>query len=86
MQETLRKAQEHHINPVAYAVKCVGGPIEAARICGRSRQAVDKWIVNGRLPRTEYTGETCYAEQLAAVSEGAFTAEWLLAQSTYSSS
>lgn len=72
-------------NAVAYAVNYVGGPVQAARLCGRSRQAVDKWVMNGRLPRTEYTGETCYAEKLAAASEGAFTAEWLLAQSAYRS-
>mgnify|MGYP000904615946 CR=1 FL=1 len=60
------------------AVKGVGGPVEVAKICGVTRQAVDKWLQNGFLPRTEYTGETCYAEKLAQVSGGAFTATELL--------
>lgn len=83
MQEKSEEAQAHCTNPVAYAVRCVGGPVQAARICERSRQAVDKWIMKGRLPRTEYTGETQYAQKLAEASEGAFSAEWLLALGAY---
>ncbi|WP_194150432.1 hypothetical protein [Stutzerimonas nosocomialis] len=71
---------------VAWAVDKVGGPVSAARICGVSRTAVDKWISKGALPRTEYTGESRHAERLAAASGGAFTAEDLLRSSIPSGS
>lgn len=67
--------------PLLYAVNSAGGPVQAARACSVSRQAVDKWIANGYLPRTDYTGETDYARRLseAAASRGVvFTATWLL--------
>lgn len=60
------------------AVSVIGGPQEAANICGVSVRAVYKWLAAGSLPRTEYTGETCHAEKLANASCGKFTAEWLL--------
>lgn len=56
------------MSAVAIAVDCAGGPIAAAKACGRSRQAVDKWIAKGSLPRTDYTGETDYAGKLAAAA------------------
>lgn len=62
---------------VAFAVRVVGGPIKAASICGVSRQAVDKWIARGAMPRTEYTGESNHCEALAGASAGAFEASWL---------
>ena len=40
--------------------------------------AMSKMEKRGVLPRTEYTGETKYAEILAQNSNGAFTAKWLL--------
>lgn|GEM_PF-502764 len=67
--------------PLLYAVTAAGGPVMAARACDVSRQAVDKWIANGYLPRTDYTGETNYAYRLAAAAGArgvAFTPSWLL--------
>lgn len=61
-----------------FAVDKVGGVTECARICGISPRGVYKWLHRGSLPRTEFTGETCYAKRLAEASDGAFTAEWLL--------
>lgn len=49
-----------------------------AEICGITRKAVYGWIARGRLPRTEYTGETDYAKQLEEATNGAVTAEELL--------
>jgi hypothetical protein len=49
----------------------------AAKACGVSVRAVYKWIDRGMLPRTDYTGETNYAEQLADAANGAFSADWL---------
>jgi hypothetical protein len=48
-----------------FAIQSVGGTAEAARICSRSYMAVSKWIKQGHLPRTEYTGESKYAELLS---------------------
>ena len=62
-------------NPVVAVVEAVGGAVEAAKICKRSRPAIDKWVAQGHLPRTEYTGETHYAEVLAEASGGKFTAK-----------
>lgn len=66
------------MNSISHAVEKVGGPIAAAKACGITRQAIDKWIAKGRLPRSDYTGETQYAAKLAAASDGAFTEQWLL--------
>ncbi|HET8710507.1 MAG TPA: hypothetical protein VFM32_03975 [Spongiibacteraceae bacterium] len=53
------------MNSVAIAVTAAGGPIAAAKACDKTRQAVDKWVEKGVLPRTDYTGETDYATKLA---------------------
>lgn len=39
-----------------------------ADVCGVSQRAIYKWMDNGKLPRTEYTGETNYAEKIAHAS------------------
>jgi hypothetical protein len=69
------------MNAISIAVEKVGGPVAAAKACGIRRQAVDKWLNKGSLPRTEYTGETDYARRLAEASGGQFSAAWLLAES-----
>jgi len=66
-----------NITDLKSAIEAVGGIPEAARICGLSYVAVSKWVKQGYLPRTEYSGETKYAEILAAESNGAFSAETL---------
>ncbi|MBX9753762.1 MAG: helix-turn-helix domain-containing protein [Pseudomonadaceae bacterium] len=68
------------MNAISIAIEQVGGPIGAAKACGIRRQAIDKWLIKGVLPRTDYTGETNYAERLADASSGQFTAAWLLAE------
>jgi len=59
------------------AIDQVGGPPVAAALCGLTPRGIYKWLARGSLPRTEYTGETNYAELLAAASNDAFSAEWL---------
>lgn len=66
------------MNRIKKAVGDIGGTPTAAKTCGVSTRSVNKWIAAERLPRTEYTGETSYAKKLAALSEGKFTAAWLL--------
>lgn len=53
---------------IAEAVNLAGGAIAVAKACGKSRQAVDKWIHSDKLPRTEYTGETRYAELISELA------------------
>ena len=66
------------MNALEEAIQKVGGVPKAAAACGISRNAMYKHKRKGALPRTEYTGETSYAKDLAAASNGAFTKEWLL--------
>lgn len=66
---------------VAFAFEAVGGIGAAAKICNRSYQALNKWRQAACLPRTEYTGETQYAQLLATAAKlkgNAFQAAWLL--------
>lgn len=55
-------------SPLTQAIAKVGlQPL--ARVCGVSYQALRKWERAGRLPRTEWTGETTYAKKIAAVCQ-----------------
>ncbi|WP_151963445.1 hypothetical protein [Acinetobacter oleivorans] len=66
------------MNPIKYAFDAVGGRSKAAALLNRTYMAMSKMEKRGVLPRTEYTGETKYAQILAINSDGKFTAEWLL--------
>lgn len=65
-------------NPIKFAFDAVGGRSKAALLLGRTYMAMSKMEKKGNLPRTEYTGETDYANTLANNSDGKFTAQWLL--------
>ncbi len=52
-------------DPLTEAVQQLGGYEATGRLCGVSGKAVMKWAKRGRLPRTEWTGETRYAEIIA---------------------
>jgi Prophage CP4-57 regulatory protein (AlpA). len=62
---------------LADVIKTVRVPV-VAKACGVSQRAIYKWIDNGKLPRTDYTGETNYAEKIALVSNGLFSADTIL--------
>lgn len=47
-----------------------GGVEASAKACGVSPRALYKWASRNALPRTEYTGETRYAEALAELVDG----------------
>lgn len=69
---------------IAFAFEAVGGIGAAAKVCNRSYQALNKWRQAGCLPRTDYTGETKYAELLARAAErkgNTFQPAWLLSAS-----
>ncbi|WP_124372587.1 hypothetical protein [Pseudomonas chlororaphis] len=66
---------------IAFAFEAVGGIGAAAKVCDRSYQALNKWRQSACLPRTDYTGETRYAELLAAAAKekgNEFKSDWLL--------
>lgn len=53
------------------------GLTRVARVCGVAPSAVHKWKSRNQLPRTEWTGETCYAAKIAEL-HGGVTVEELL--------
>jgi len=46
------------------AVNKAGSQKALGEICGVSQPTVFDWVKRGKLPRTEYTGETNYAEKI----------------------
>lgn len=54
------------------------GLTEIARAAGVTPPAVQVWGKRKKLPRTEYTGETKYAEKIEKFTNGEFTKEMLL--------
>jgi hypothetical protein len=53
------------MNPIRQAIEILGGYSATARACRVTYAAVRRWHKNGRLPRTELTGETQYAKAMA---------------------
>lgn len=64
------------MNPISKAIELAGGPVALTREVNKriekpvTYQAVLKWARLGRLPRTEWTGETHYARAIAAAVGG----------------
>lgn len=44
-----------------------GGIEVVSTVCGLSPRALYKWVARDSLPRTEYTGETAYAESICTL-------------------
>lgn len=64
-------------NLISQAVEIVG-LAKLARVLGVTYQAIRKWEAKGRLPRTEWTGETDYASQIEQATEGKVSKACLL--------
>jgi len=64
-------------NLITKAIEIVG-LYDLANTCGLSYQAVKKWEKAGRLPRTEWTGETSYSVKIEKATNGEVTREELL--------
>lgn len=54
------------------------GPYKVAKIVGLRGPSIYKWRESGRLPRTEWTGETDYASRIVEALDGRMTREQLL--------
>jgi hypothetical protein len=70
-------------SPIERAFEILKGPSGVSRGLASKEIVVtpwacNKWLRKGRLPRTEYTGETEYAKALEQLTEGQVTAEQLL--------
>lgn len=65
------------MGPISRAVEIVGLK-ELAAACRVTYQAVRKWEALGRLPRTEWTGETNHAATIARATGGRVTEAELL--------
>ena len=63
---------------LAKAVQQLGGYAATARLCQVNIRVVSRCAGLGRLPRTEWTGETHYAEAIEAATNGAITKAELL--------
>jgi hypothetical protein len=71
------------MRPLKKSIDDAGGVPAVALACGKSPRAVYKWLTADCLPRTEYTGETRYAERIAALAAAngkPFEPSWLLAE------
>lgn len=64
-------------NQITRAIE-IAGLAEIAKACGVTYQAVRKWETAGRLPRTEWTGETHHANAIEHVTAGQVTKQQLL--------
>lgn len=68
------------LNPaLTLAFHLIGGPYAVSKLCGVSNTSVIRWKQNACLPRTEWTGETDYAERMEKATFGAVTKAELLA-------
>jgi transposase-like protein len=67
------------LTPLKAAIDQVG-LTQLAKACGVSHQAVRKWQRQGRLPRTEWTGETTYATAIEQATAGGVKRDLLMAK------
>lgn len=71
------------MRPLKKSIDDAGGVPSVALACGKTPRAIYKWLEADALPRTEYTGETEYAQkiaELAAKKGKPFDSAWLLAE------
>lgn len=72
------ETEEDTLTPIAKAIEIVGLSPLADRL-GITYQAIRKWERAGRMPRTEFTGETQYSAQIEKLTKRKVTRSQLLA-------
>lgn len=65
-------------NPIRLAKNKLGSFSAISRVCQVSRVTVHNWNQQGRLPRTDYTGETEYWKKIKNAVNGELTKDQLL--------
>ena len=65
------------MEPLKDVISDYGWQVLSAEL-GVSPQAIRKWLVSGRLPRSEFSGETTYAQKIEAITKGGTKAADLL--------
>jgi len=65
-------------NAVQRAVIQAGGQGAVARACGVRQQTVFRWVHDGKLPRTDWTGETDYSAVISEMDGVSVTRDELL--------
>lgn len=65
------------LNLISKAIELVG-LCKLAQACGVRHQSVYKWQAKGRLPRSDWTGETDYASRIEVATGGRITRAQLL--------
>lgn len=65
------------LSPLSRAIEKVG-LLPLAKALSLTYQALRRWEKQGRLPRTEWTGETDYARQIEVLTDGAVSRAELL--------
>ena len=64
-------------NLISKAIEIVG-ICKLANACGVRYQSIYKWEAKGRVPRTDWTGETDYARCIETATKGQITRDQLL--------
>lgn len=64
-------------NLITQAIELTG-LTRLARACGVTYQSVKRWETRGRVPRTDWTGETDYASSIEEATGGRITRAQLL--------
>lgn len=75
----IKSPEANPASPLDRAIEAVGSMSALARGLGLSPKAVRKWKLAGRLPRTEYTGETDYSGRIEQMAGGVVRRDELLA-------
>ncbi|MGY6358007.1 DNA-binding protein [Citrobacter amalonaticus] len=66
--------QEEKLPTLSEVIKSIG-VVAISTACGCSKRAIYKWMEKDSLPRTDFTGETNYAEKISNISSGRFSVE-----------
>ncbi|WHP46397.1 hypothetical protein QMO40_07110 [Mannheimia bovis] len=53
------------MNDLKQIIESIGSVLKVSELLGVSHSAIHRWLIANALPRTEWTGETDYAQRLS---------------------